>query len=67
MCNNDRLRVLKSRIAEVAGKIAFDGQDELTDLVEELQTLCPHIEKKLYDDELYICTCCDKLFVYKRA
>ena len=67
MCNNDRLRVLKSRIAEVVNKTEFDGQDELTDLIEELQTLCPHIEKKLYNNELYICTCCDKLFVYKRA
>lgn len=67
MCNNERLRVLKLRIEEAYKKIEFDGQDEATELLEELQTICPHIEKKLRDKDLYICTCCNKLFHYKRS
>lgn len=67
MCHNEKLRTLKLRIEEAARKIEYDGADIVTELLEELQTICPHTEKRLHDNELYICTCCDKLFVHKRA
>ena len=67
MCSNERLRVLKQRIEEASHKIAFDGYDEVTPLVEELQMLCEHTNKKQYDDKYHVCTCCGKLLEYKRA
>jgi hypothetical protein len=69
MCTNERLRVLKQRIAEESNKSWQQGFDDtVTLLIWELQELCPHVYKEETDDDDVVqCTCCQKLFEYRRA
>ena len=61
----NKLHALKAKIDEAPGRIEFDGYDSVTQLVEELQHMCPHVEKKVYDGDTYVCTYCGKLFKYE--
>ena len=62
----NKLHALKAKIDEAPGRIEFDGYDSVTQLVEELQYMCPHMEKKVYDGTIHVCTYCGKLFRYDK-